>query len=211
MGKASTSVGPSASMKRWLSSAMAASSTNSSESSASPWTPSATSTSCARATQRSTSTTAAFCSSAPNTCTSPSGPRRAGRGAGRWTSVSSPGRDAPGGGISGGFTASRLGLGGARLVGALVGVDDVLDDVVTHHVLGRQANEGQAVDVAQHPFEVRHAAAPGGQVDLGHVGGHHCLRPEPDAGQEHLHLLGGRVLGLVQDDEALVERAPPHE
>ena len=35
--------------------------------------------------------------------------------------------------------------------------------------------------------------------------------PEADAGQEHLHLLGRGVLGLVEDDEAAVERAPPHE
>ena len=37
------------------------------------------------------------------------------------------------------------------------------------------------------------------------------LRAEPDAGQEHLHLLGRGVLRLVEDDEALVERAAPHE
>ena len=37
------------------------------------------------------------------------------------------------------------------------------------------------------------------------------LRPEADAGEEHLHLLGRGVLGLVEDDEAGVERAPPHE
>src|SRR4029450_4420494 len=106
----------------------------------------------------------AVCSSAPNTCTSPSGPRWAGRGAGRWMSASSPGRDAPGGGISGGFTASPRGGGGAGDVGALVGVDDVLDDVVPDHVLGRQAHERQPVDAPQHALEVRHAAATRGQV-----------------------------------------------
>ena len=37
------------------------------------------------------------------------------------------------------------------------------------------------------------------------------LGPEPDAGQEHLHLLGRGVLRLVEDDEAAVQRAAPHE
>ena len=48
-------------------------------------------------------------------------------------------------------------------------------------------------------------------VDLGHVAGDHALGAEPDAGQEHLHLLGRGVLGLVQDDERVVERPTPHE
>ena len=49
------------------------------------------------------------------------------------------------------------------------------------------------------------------KVDLGHVAGDDDLRAEPEPGQEHLHLLGRRVLGLVEDDERVVERAPAHE
>ena len=37
------------------------------------------------------------------------------------------------------------------------------------------------------------------------------LDAEADAGEEHLHLLGRGVLGLVEDDEAGVERAAAHE
>ena len=37
------------------------------------------------------------------------------------------------------------------------------------------------------------------------------LGVEPRPGEEHLHLLAGRVLGLVQDDEGAVERPAPHE
>ncbi len=55
------------------------------------------------------------------------------------------------------------------------------------------------------------AAAAAGDVDLGGVAGDHDLRAEPDAGQEHLHLLRRRVLRLVEDDEAVVERAAAHE
>ena len=76
MGKASTSVGPSTPMNRWLSSAMASSSTNSSDSSASPRTPSACSTCSASRAQRSTSTGSTDCSSATNTSRAPSSGRR---------------------------------------------------------------------------------------------------------------------------------------
>ena len=48
-------------------------------------------------------------------------------------------------------------------------------------------------------------AAPLGQVDLGDVARHHDPRPEPEPGEEHLHLLAGRVLRLVEDDERVVE------
>ena len=37
------------------------------------------------------------------------------------------------------------------------------------------------------------------------------LEPKPKPGEEHLHLLGRRVLGLVEDDETVIERAAPHE
>src|SRR5579862_56283 len=49
-----------------------------------------------------------------------------------------------------------------------------------------------------------------GQVDLGVVAGHHALGIDAQPGQEHEHLLGGGVLGLIQDDEGVVERPPAH-
>ena len=52
---------------------------------------------------------------------------------------------------------------------------------------------------------------PARHVDLGDVAGDDALGAEADAGQEHLHLLGRRVLRLVEDDERAVERAAPHE
>jgi hypothetical protein len=54
-------------------------------------------------------------------------------------------------------------------------------------------------------------ALAGRQVDLGDVPGDDGLRAVAEARQEHLHLLGGRVLRLVEDDEAVVERPPAHE
>ena len=50
-----------------------------------------------------------------------------------------------------------------------------------------------------------------GQVDLADVAGDHGLGAEADARQEHLHLLGRRVLRLVEDDEGMVQRAAAHE
>ena len=56
---------------------------------------------------------------------------------------------------------------------------------------------------------------PGGlvarQVDLRHVAGDDDLRAEAEPRQEHLHLLGRGVLRLVEDDEAVVQRAAAHE
>ena len=53
--------------------------------------------------------------------------------------------------------------------------------------------------------------APRRQVDLRHVAGDHRLGSEAEPGEEHLHLLGGRVLRLVEDHERVVERAAAHE
>ena len=51
----------------------------------------------------------------------------------------------------------------------------------------------------------------GRQVDLRHVAGDDRLRAVAEAREEHLHLLGGRVLRLVEDDEGVVQRAAAHE
>ena len=48
------------------------------------------------------------------------------------------------------------------------------------------------------------------QVDLGHVAGDDDLRARPHPRQEHLHLRDGRVLGLVENDERLVQRPAAH-
>ena len=46
------------------------------------------------------------------------------------------------------------------------------------------------------------------QVGLRDVAGHHRHRAEADARQEHLHLLHRGVLGLVEDDEGVIEVRP---
>ena len=49
-----------------------------------------------------------------------------------------------------------------------------------------------------------------GQVNLGDVTGNDHFRTEAQAGKEHLHLFGGGVLRLVEDDERIVEGAAAH-
>src|SRR5690554_7314206 len=50
-----------------------------------------------------------------------------------------------------------------------------------------------------------------GQVDLGGVTGYHSRRAETDPGQEHLHLLPGGVLALVENNERIVQGTATHE
>ena len=49
------------------------------------------------------------------------------------------------------------------------------------------------------------------QVDLCDVARDDGAAAEPEAREKHLHLLGRRVLGLVEDHERVVERAAAHE
>ncbi len=49
-----------------------------------------------------------------------------------------------------------------------------------------------------------------GQIHLRQVAVHDGLGSESQAGQEHQHLLARRVLGLVENDEGPVQRAPAH-
>ena len=82
---------------------------------------------------------------------------------------------------------------------------------MAHHVRGGQLAERDVVDPAQHVLDLAQPGLGGtGQVHLGDVTGHHDARAEAQPGEEHLHLLGRGVLGLVQDHEGVVERAPSH-
>src|SRR5690606_29324053 len=94
---------------------------------------------------------------------------------------------------------------------ALVGFDDALHQWMAHHVLGLEMGEADAGHIAQYFDDVRQAA-PGSawQIDLGDVAGDHGGGAETDSGEEHLHLLDGGVLALVEDDEAVVQRTAAH-
>src|SRR5574344_2018145 len=99
----------------------------------------------------------------------------------------------------------------SRVLVILIGADDALHHHMTHHVLIVQLADADAL----HPFEYTHRLLQTAhlirrQVDLRGVTGDDHLRAEAHARQEHLHLLAGGVLRLVEDDEAVVERAPAH-
>ncbi len=52
---------------------------------------------------------------------------------------------------------------------------------------------------------------PDGQIDLGDITGDDCLGAETQAGEKHHHLFGSGILGLVQDDEGVVQGTAAHE
>src|SRR5471030_1974048 len=107
----------------------------------------------------------------------------------------------------GGF--DQMGDVGIGFLRAFVGVDDARHQRMAHHVLAAKLREGDAAHVAQHLDGVDQAALLRlVQVDLRDVAGDHGLAAEADPGQEHLHLLDGGVLRLVEDDEGVVQRAP---
>jgi len=94
----------------------------------------------------------------------------------------------------------------------IVGANDALHQVMTDHVAFVEMNERQPVHALQNLGRFDEAAAAGGgQVDLRDVAGDHSFRTKAEASHEHLHLLGSGVLGLVEDDEGIVEGASAHE
>ena len=178
IGNASTSVGPVCSMNRSLSSAIDVSSTKSTESSAAPRTPSAASTASASALPaRDVDGDVVLLVGDEHLGPALVAPTRLGRSDRGGGSVTEP---RP---LARTRRRCRPRCGGAR------------------RRLG-QVHEREAVDAGQHLLEAEEAAAAAGHVDLGDVAGDDDLRPEADAGEEHLHLLGRRVLRLVEDDEA---------
>jgi hypothetical protein len=72
--------------------------------------------------------------------------------------------------------------------------------------LGGEVGEGDAAHVGEDPACLDQAALLAAlQVDLRDVAGDHGLRAEADAREEHLHLLDGRVLRLIEDDEGVIQ------
>ena len=94
---------------------------------------------------------------------------------------------------------------------AVVGVDDLLDERMAHDVGAGEVPERDAAHAVEDARGLDEAALlPAREVDLRDVAGDHGLGAEADAGEEHLHLLGRRVLRFVEDDERVVERAAAH-
>src|ERR1700722_1191467 len=83
----------------------------------------------------------------------------------------------------------------------VIGADDSLHQVMTNHIAFVEVDEGEAVYALQDVDRLDQAAAAGArQIDLRNVPGDHRLGIKAEASDEHLHLLGGGVLRLVEDD-----------
>ena len=79
------------------------------------------------------------------------------------------------------------------------------------HVARGEIHGGYARNGLEYPERVAQAAlAVGGKVHLRDVPGNDGARIGAEPRQEHLHLLRRRVLPLIEDDEAAVERSAAH-
>src|SRR5438270_5745172 len=95
----------------------------------------------------------------------------------------------------------------ARLFVAGIGVDDLRNQPVAHHIDAGQLRDVDVVDALEDVHR-RPQAGTGatGKVDLGHVPGDDDLRPETESSEEHLHLFSGGVLRLVEHDKGIIKR-----
>src|SRR5688572_7278763 len=94
----------------------------------------------------------------------------------------------------------------------IVCLHDLLHELVSDDVAVVEVDEADALDVLDDRKRLDEPRLPRmRKIDLRDVAGDDRLRPEAQTGQEHLHLLGGRVLRLVEDDERVVEGAAAHE
>ena len=87
-----------------------------------------------------------------------------------------------------------IAFGGALFVVLGVRVDDLSDERMAHDILAGQAGEVDVIHLVQdlrHHLQTRSADR---QVDLRDVAGDDHAGAEAEAGEEHLHLLGRRVL-----------------
>src|SRR3984893_399580 len=94
----------------------------------------------------------------------------------------------------------------------LIGLDDALDERMTHDILRIEKSECDTLNPAQHVDYMAQAGLLAvGKICLRHITRHDRLGAEPDAGKRHINLLDGSVLCLVEDDERIIERAAAHE
>ena len=103
----------------------------------------------------------------------------------------------------------RLGVPSARL-------DDPLHELAANYILVQEANEGDTVDGSRgRPglWLTRPEACSRGRIPFSALTSPvtTILEPNPRRVRNILHLLRARVLRFVEDDEAVVQRAPAHE
>ena len=82
---------------------------------------------------------------------------------------------------------------------------------MAHHIFFIKIINADAGYVLQHFGRMDQPAFPSdGKINLCNVAGYHHVGPEPEAGQNHFHLLRRGVLRFIQNDERTVQGTPPH-
>src|SRR5689334_21267367 len=93
----------------------------------------------------------------------------------------------------------------------LVGGNDALDGRVADDIALGELDDGDAFNGAQGLLRFNEAGfLIWRQIDLSDVAGDNSFAAVAETGEEHEHLLGGRVLGFVETYESVIERAPAH-
>src|SRR5260221_10882435 len=127
------------------------------------------------------------------------------------TSRSTPGRSVIHAGSSRTTVQLTL-LDFVLLVARVIGLDDTGHQIVAHDVLRREPYEAHAIDPLQRlDGVVQTRALAARQVGLAGVASDHHARAFTQPGHEHAHLHGRGILRLVQDYEAMRQRAAAHE
>src|SRR5687767_2321233 len=86
--------------------------------------------------------------------------------------------------------ASAMSVRPRALALAVVGIDDLGDQRMPHHVGAGEVRDGNTAHAPQHALGVdQPAQLLLGQIDLAHVACYHRLGAEADAREKHLHLL----------------------
>ena len=102
--------------------------------------------------------------------------------------------------------------GAQFLFEVVVGSDDVSYQSVAHHVALVKLHDFNAFDVFQYLGGLQQTALlVAREVDLGQVACHHEFGVAAHSSEEHFELRRCCVLGLVEDDEGVVQGAAAHE
>ncbi|VXC42365.1 hypothetical protein SPHINGOT1_10124 [Sphingomonas sp. T1] len=98
-------------------------------------------------------------------------------------------------------------------VAALIGFDDAADDRVADDVADGEAAHRDALDPLQTADRIGQTRGgdAAGDVDLLGIAADHHPAVLAEAGEEHLHLRGRRILRLVEDHERVGQRPAAHE
>src|SRR5690625_1586176 len=106
---------------------------------------------------------------------------------------------------------SVAGSGGLVFVGFGIGFDNAPDDGMANHIARVKESCADPLNgfeqrngLAQPAFHMRR------QINLRQIAGNDRLGAKANAGQKHLHLFGGGVLGLIKNDECVIEGATAH-